>query len=92
MGPRQVVASIFDILKTRGPDFGLCLNANTCEVFWPSGNQEFTEFHPEIQRVVSSKGGVEFLGSPVFGSKHFFDSCFSKWIQRYKDTKNIFVI
>ena len=55
MGSRQVVASIFDILKTRGPDFGLHLNATKCEVFWPSGNQEFTEFHPEIQRVVSSK-------------------------------------
>ena len=67
VGPRNVVASIFEMLQERGPSFGLHVNIGKCEVYWPSGDQSFPVFHPDIQRVGLSEGGIEFLGSPVFG-------------------------
>ena len=66
IGPRPAIAQLFHLLQSRGPSFGFLLNPAECEVFWPSGDQKFSEFSSEVQRVVGSVGGVEFLGSPVF--------------------------
>ena len=49
---------------------GLHPNIGKNEVFWPSGDQFFTDFHPDIQREGLSEGGIKFLGSPVFDTKN----------------------
>ena len=82
IGPRPAIAQLFHLLQSRGPSFGLLLNPTKCEVFWPSGDQKFSEFPSEVQRVVGSVGGVEFLGSPVFGSEEYYCGHIAKRVDK----------
>ena len=82
IGPRPAIAQLFHLLQSRGPSVGLLLNPTKCEVFWPSGNQKFSEFPSEVQRVVGSVGGVEFLGSPVFGSEEYYCGHIAKRVDK----------
>lgn len=68
IGPRDEVKEIYDHLSTHGTQYGLILNPAKCEVYWPSGDQSFSEFPPTITRL---RDGVSLLGSPVYGSKSF---------------------
>ena len=53
-----------------------------CEVFWPTGDQTFPEFPPEVQHVAEQEEGIELLGSPIYGNKEFFESAFQKRISK----------
>ena len=82
VGSRRSVASLLNILQSKGPSFGLHLNLSKCEIFWPSGNQQFPEFAPEVQRINNVTGGAELLGSPIHGSEAFFANSVAKRIDR----------
>ena len=82
VGQRSAVASLLELVKSKGPDYGLEINMSKCEVFWPSGDPSFPEFPLSIERVALTKGGAELLGSPVWGSEQFFQDCFSKRIEK----------
>ena len=60
-------------LDQNGAAYGIHHNINKCEVFWPSGNQQFTQFDHDIRRINVSSSGSEFLGLPIVGIDHFFD-------------------
>ena len=72
IGPRPVIRQFLDCLLSLGPNFGLRLNMAKCEIYWPSGEQVFTEFPPAIVRIGQHCDGLELLGSPVVGSPEFF--------------------
>ena len=82
IGPRPAIAQLFHLLQSRGPSFALLLNPTKCEVFRPSGDQKFSEFPSEVQRIVGSVGGVEFLGSPVFGSEEYYCGHIAKRVDK----------
>ena len=65
VGHRCKIASLLGQMKSKRPRYGLHLNMSKCEIFWPSGNQSFPEFPSEMERVVDTKGGADFLGSPL---------------------------
>ena len=50
----------------------MIINSRKCEIFWPSGDQLFSEFDSEVIRIGQVSGGIEILGSPVYGSDSFF--------------------
>ena len=56
----------------------LKLNLDKCEIFWPKGDQKFSEFPTAIRRICLIKTGAELLGSLIIGSDHFFDEFISK--------------
>ena len=70
VGPRSSLVSFLDVLK--GPTIGLSVNIRKCEILWPSGDQLFSEFAPDITRTGQISGGIQLLGSPVYGSDSFF--------------------
>ena len=70
------------ILLSRGPSFGLHVNLSKCEIFWLSGDQDFPKFAPKIQRTVRVCNGVDFLGSPVYGSDAYFINSVSKQVDK----------
>ena len=82
VGSRGSVASLLNILQSKGPSFGLHLNLSRCDIFWPSGNQQFPEFAPEVQSINNVTGGAELLGSPIHGSEAFFANSVAKRIDR----------
>ncbi len=57
-----MVAEILSSIETHGHRFGLFLNRNKCEVYWPSGDLTFSEFPEEVTRLRSR---VSLLGSPI---------------------------
>ena len=82
VGLRSAVSSLLDRLLVKGPSYGLLLNLQKCEVFWPSGDPSFPEFPDGVQRAQDISGGAELLGSPVFGPDSFFDDSFGKKIDK----------
>ena len=74
VGPRTAISDLLTQISKNGPKFGLHLNMKKCEVFWPSGDQFFSEFPEEVCRVRDEQGGVELLGSPVWGTSDFIKS------------------
>ena len=75
VGTPSALSSFLDVLQLRGPSYGLHPNLSKCEVFWPSGDQSFADFSPAVKCVVLSQtGGVDFLGSPIWGSPEFFST------------------
>ena len=82
-----------DILQHQGPSYGLHPNLSKCEVFWPSGNQSFVDFPPAVKRmVVPEVGGIDFLGSPIWGFPDFLSTfvgsvvdCISVLQARFED-------
>ena len=58
-------------------------NLSKCEVFWPSGDQSFADFPPAVKRVVLSQtGGVDFLGSLIWGSPEFLSTFVGSVVDR----------
>ena len=82
VGLCSVVSSLLDRLLVKGPSYGLLLNLQKCEVFWPSGDPSFPEFPDSVQRVQDISGGADLLGSPVFGPDSFSDDSFGKKIDK----------
>ena len=50
VGPRHVVRRILHQLLAVGPQFGLHVNLNKSEVYWPSGDQGFPDFPAAMAR------------------------------------------
>ena len=65
VGNRESIPSLLQSLLAKGPIFGLHINLDKCELYWPSGDQTFPEFPSEVRRLSE---GIELLGSPVQGS------------------------
>ena len=88
VGPRTSIADLLGVLQFKGPLFGLHLNMSKCEVFWSTGNQQFLEFPPEVQRITEVSGGAELLGAPICGSDTFFAMSVAKRIDKIRDCQN----
>ena len=83
VGSRSALATFLDDLQCHGRGFGLCPNFGKCEVFWPSGQQDFLEFPSSVQRaVLSHSSGAVFLGSPVWGPTSFFTSFVNSVVEK----------
>ena len=87
-GTRDSLSVLLKSLLSRGPDVGLHFNRGKCEVFWPSGDQEFPSFPLEIHHLCVSSNGVELLGSPIFGSHELFDNFFKSRIDKVLDAQD----
>ena len=74
VGHRWKVASLLYQIKSKGPKYGLQLSMSKCETFWLSGDHFFPKFPSDAERVVKTKGGVDFLGSPLCGSEEIFNT------------------
>ena len=81
VGPRSEVAELYQKISTAGPKYGLTLNPQKCELFWPTGDQTFPEFDNNIQRLSE---GVSLLGSPLWGSDIFFANHVHQLVQNTK--------
>ena len=79
------VACLLDVLLSKGSSFGLHINLNKCEVFWPSGDQNFPKFATEIQRSVQVHGDVDYLGFPVYGSPSYVTEIVSQRVDKILD-------
>ena len=84
---RDALSTFLELLISRGPDFGLHINRDKCEILWPSGDQEFSRFPPEIRRLDVSSNGAELLGSPLLGSKEYFDVFFKSRVDVVLDAQ-----
>ena len=84
-GDRDAVSTILQSLWMRGPAFGLHVNLDKCEVFWPSSDQTFPELPAQVRRL---SDGVELLGSPVYGTDEFFKSSVAKRIDKVLDAQS----
>ena len=83
VGTPSALSSFLDVLQLRGPSYGLHPNLSRCEVFWPSGDQSFADFPPAVKRVVLSQtGGVDFLGSLIWGSPEFLSTFVGSVVDR----------
>ena len=82
VGHRCKVASLLEQMKSKGPKYGLQLNMSKCEIFSPSGDQSFPKFPSDVERVVDTKGGADFLGSPLWRSENFFNTSLSTRIDK----------
>ena len=70
IGLKSSLLKLLDSFSVHGPQFGLHLNISKCELFWPSGDP-FPEFPTNINR---ASGGLELLGSPIWGTDNFLIS------------------
>ena len=73
------VAKFYEGLS-QGPSFGLYINHQKCELFWPSGDQLFHGFNESILRIYNG-----LLGSPIWGSEHFTIKALNVLIDKVKD-------
>ena len=62
IGSRPAVLELLHHIETLGPSFGLFLNKRKCKLYWPAGDQSFSDFPSEIRR---PSAGLDLLGSPV---------------------------
>ena len=83
-----LVQDFLNSLDQNGPAFGIHLNFNKCEVFRPSGNQQFTQFDHDIRRINVNSSGSELLGSPIVGINHFFDNFFQTRVSKVLDAQS----
>ena len=75
VGTSSALSLLLDALQHQGPSYGLHPNLSKCEVFWPSGDQSFVDFSPVVKHVVLPEvGGIDFLGSPIWGSPDFLST------------------
>ena len=83
IGSRSALVSFLDSLQHHSHGFGLCHNLSKCEVFWPSGDQKFSEFPFSVRQLIfSDSSGPAFLGSPVWGSSSYFASFVSAMVDK----------
>ena len=87
VGTRSSLSNFLELMKSKGPSFGLHLNEAKCEVFWPSGDKS-SDFPDEVVRIDTTTDGADFLGSPFCGSEDFFRSLVSKHIKKKRDCQN----
>ena len=78
VGSREAVSTLFEELVEKGPKFGVYVNISKCEVFWPSGDQEFQGIDSRVRRVNITSYGSELLGSPIVGTRDYFDEFFKQ--------------
>ena len=79
---------LLDALLQQAPSYGLLVNADKCEVFWPSGDQTFPECPSEIKRVYQSEGGATLLVAPVYGKDDFIDSTLAKVVHEVLNSQS----
>ena len=72
VGTRAAVRRFLELLLEKGPQFGLFVNLEKTELFWPSGDQLYPDFPVTIRRINASSDGVTLLGSPTWGPDEFF--------------------
>ena len=76
----MALSSFLDVLQLQGPSYGL---HPKCEVFWHSGDQPFVDFPPAVEHVdLSQAGGIDFLGSPIWGSPKFLSTFVGSVVDR----------
>ncbi len=66
---RSSIASMLDSLQSTVPKYGLNLNLNKREVFWPSGDHNFPDTSSQVQHVMQVESGADSLGSPIYRSE-----------------------
>ena len=89
VGTRDAVSSFLHLLISNGSSFGLKLNLNKCEVFWPSGDQSFPKFPSQIRRINVEDTGVELLGSPVCGTDDFYSAVIGKRVDSVLEDQSL---
>ena len=77
VGTRSEVSNMLHQFNEISPQYGLYLNINKCEIYWPSGDALFPEFPLDVIRL---KEGVCLLGSPLWGSEEFFQQNVNKTV------------
>ena len=87
IGTRHAVSKLLCSIVSKGADFGLTLNLKKCEILWPSGDQAFPSFPLEISRL---QDGMELLGSPIFGSRDFYNNVIGKRVDSVLHNQSLF--
>ena len=83
VGSRQALADVLEFLNSdEVKQKGLHLNMAKCEVWWPSGDQSFPEFPPDVPRL--KPDGVEVLKLPV-GTDDYVASVVRKRVHKTID-------
>ena len=83
VGTPSALSSFLDVLQHQGPSYGLHPNLSKCEVFWPSHDQSVVDFPPAVKRLVLHEvGGIDFLGSPIWGSPDFLSTFVGSVVDR----------
>ena len=77
IGTRSCLHTLLSHFTESGPSFGLYINVSKCELYWPSGDSSFPNFHPAIKRISPKNSGFELLGSPIWGPPQFYDAFLS---------------
>ena len=88
IGSRDAVSSLLNSLVEKGPEFGIYVNMSKCEVFWPSGDQDFPTFDSRVRRININSSGSELLGSPIVGTDTFFDEFFKARVDYVLDAQS----
>ena len=50
VGSRPAVLELLHHIESLGPSFGLHHSKKKCELFWPAGDQSFSDLPSEIRR------------------------------------------
>ena len=75
-GTRESVSAMLKCIMEKGPALGLHVNLTKCEVYWPSGDQQFSNFPTEVRRLATR---MDLLRSPVYGTADFFHFALTKF-------------
>ena len=51
IGTRSCLHALLSHFNELGPSIGLYINLSKCELYWPSGDSSFPNFHPAIKRI-----------------------------------------
>ena len=77
IGTRSCFHTLLSHFTESGPSFGLYINLSKCELYLPSGDSSFPNFHPAIKCINPKNSGLEHLGSPIWGPPQFYDAFLS---------------
>ena len=80
------VVKFYDEILFQGPSFGLYVNPQKCELFWPSRDQLFYEF---IESILHLYDGVSLLGSLLWGAEHFTIKALNVLIDKVKGLQTL---
>ena len=69
VGSRPAVLELLHHIESLGPSIVLFHNKKKCELFWPGGDQSFSDLPSEICRPFI---GLDLLRSPVWGSEDLY--------------------
>ena len=82
IGEQSAISSLLCKLQSVGPDLGIHLNLPKCEVFWPSGSQNLEEISASVRRVIQTDGGVDLLGTPIYGSTDYCEKVVKRRVEK----------